>query len=462
MDGFRKSKDGISRRKLLKMTGKVGAAGAVGTSPLLSGCTQEVIGGGGLKIGVLQPLTGPAARWGRISTWSFLAGLTNWYDEDILFIETLQAAGNVNLEVGDRTYELVIRNSMFDPSMAQDAAEALIVEDEVDILFGPIDTTAVVRVIEQLAKPTDTLYITGATGSMQVTTNPDLCGRKIFSANEHVGMEARAMGTYVGQETDTETFYLLGPDSTYGHSFANAYRQALEENGVEVVDERFVPTGFSEFRGILEDIGDQAEAFGVSFGARTLLQFLDVYVKGSVSGAFDIDVYAALPGQFGMKQVGKILESNLDEITEESIAEINIGGLASRYHWNQYDNPINDDFVASLEETYETLPSLHAGGSFTVGSAIAQAVEASGSLNPDDLADKMYGMAVEQTPKGENGYVFQEHNNQAKSEMTIATVVPNEEENWDASIMPSEPLARISADKVMPPQDEISCDLRES
>ncbi|MDZ7687610.1 MAG: ABC transporter substrate-binding protein [Halobacteriales archaeon] len=452
---------GLTRRELLGNAGKAGAVGTAGAASLFSGCVEDVVGSGDLKIGVLQPYRGAAAGWGKISTWSFVTGLANWYDEDTIYIENPSGAGSVTFEVEDRSYELIIRNSMFDPSMAEGAAESLVLDDQVDILFGVIDTPSVIRVIEQVVNPTDTFYITGGTGSMQVTSNPDLCGRNVFSLNEHVGMEARALGTYIGEETDTETFYLLGPDTVYGRTFARTYRQALEENGVEVVGERFVPSGFSEFRGILEDIDSQADGFGVGFGARTLLEFLDVYVKGSVSGAFDLEIYAPLPGQLGMSLVGELLESTLDDITEESIEEVNIGGLASRYHWNQYDNPVNDEFVSAIEENYETLPALQAGGTYTAGSALAQAVEASGSLNPDDIAEQMHGMTVEQTPKGEGGYAFQEHNNQAKSEMTIANVVPNEEENWDASIMPSEPLARISADDVMPSQDdpEIECNL---
>jgi branched-chain amino acid transport system substrate-binding protein len=429
-----------------------------------------VIGGGGLKIGVLQPYTGIIKRWGSVSTRGFISGILQRYDEEPVsldlrldpsdrFIGTQRAT----VEVGDRQYEFVLRNTQFDPSRAEEFATDFILEEEVDILFGVIDTSSVIRVIEQAVNPTDTFYIMGGTASMQVTSDPSLCGSKVFRANEHVGMEARAMGTYIGQETDTETFYILGPDTIFGRSFARMYRRSLEENGVEVVGERFVPSGYSEFRGILEDIDQQAEALGVSFTARTLLPFLNTFVNGSVSDVFDLEVYAPLPGQVGLSRVGSILESNLDEITEESIQEVNIGGLASRYHWNQYDNPINDEFVSDFEETYGTLPALFASGTFTSGYALAQAVEATGSLNSEDIANEMRGMTVEQTPKGEGGYVFQEHNNQAKSDMTIANLVPNEEENWDASVMPSEPIARVSADEAAVPVDDpdMNCDLRE-
>jgi branched-chain amino acid transport system substrate-binding protein len=430
---------------------------------MFSGCLEDAVGTGGLKIGIAQPYTGVASRWGKVSTRSFLSGLASAYEEEPVLLnpDGFWAGERAVFEPGDRKYEVVLRDTTFNPSTAEQATTDLLTEENVDILYGIIDSSSAIRVIEQVVSQTDTLYMAGGTASMRVTSEPNLCGRKIFRTSEHIGMEARAIGTYIGQETDTETAYLLGVDSAFGRSFARMYRSALEENGVEVVGERFVPSGFSEFRGILGDIDNQAEALGVGFTARTLQPFLDTFVKGTVAGAFDLEVYAPLPGQLGMGLVGDILDTTLDEVTRENIDELNIGGLASRYHWNQYENPINDEFVSGFEQEYGTLPALFAGGAFTAGSAVAQAVEETGSQDPDDIADAMYGMTVEKTPKGEGGYVFQEHNNQAKSPMTVANLVPNEEENWGASVMPSEPVARVSADEAAVPVDDpdMNCDL---
>lgn len=449
-----------TRRRVLKATG---AAGAAVLPPVLSGCVED--GGtaatGGLKIGVIQPYSGVVGYWGEMSTWGFLSGLAHTYDEEPLGVDT-EDGSSVTFEVEDREYQLILRDTEQEPTVAQDAATDLITDEDVDILFGGISSDVVERVIEQVTRPTDTPYVVGAASGIQTVGSPDLCGPKVFRANEHTGMEARAQGKYIGEETDTETIYLIGPDNVFGRSFARAYRPVLEEHGVEVVGERFVPPGFSEFRGILEDIDDQAEALAINFTAETLPNFLPTFVDGNVSGAFDLRGYAAFPGRTAMNLIAQFLTAELDEITEETIEEANIGGLASRYHWNQYDNPINDEFVSSYTETYGTVPDFFTSGSFAAASAVTQAVEATGSVDGDDIAEEMHGMTVEQTPKGEDSYVFQEHNNQAKSEMTVAKIVPNEEENWNAPIMPSEPVARISADEASVPMDspDMECDLR--
>ena len=416
-----------------------------------------------MTVGVIQPYSGLVGYWGEMSTWSFVSGLAQVYDEDPVKMEASDGE-TVNFEAEGRSYELILRGTGQNPTTAQDAATDLVTEQGVDVLFGGISSDAVTRVIENVAKPTDTTYVVGASSGIGIVANQATCGRKVFRANEHTGMEARAEAKYIGDETETETIYLIGPDNVFGRSFARTYTTALEANGVEVVGERFVPSGFSEFRGILEDIDDQADALGINFTAGTLPNFLPTFVSGNVSGAFDLRGYAAFPGRTAMNLIANSLQSEFDEITEEAVEEANIGGLASRYHWNQYDNPMNEEFVPSYTETYGTLPDFFTSGSFAAASAIAQAVEETGSTDGDDIADEMYGMTVEESPKGEGGYVFQEHNNQAKSEMTVARIVPNEDrqEDWNAPIMPSEPVARISADEAAVPVDdtEMECDLR--
>ena len=478
----KKSMEKIRRREILKTTGVAGASVAVPS--LLSGCVNtEGLGAGGLKIGVLQPYSGIEGYWGQMSTFGFVSGLAYSYGEDPPPEEggdngegetdtiTVEDGATFTFEAEDRTYQLALRDTGLEAGQAQQAATSLVADENVDILFGCISSDATERVIEQVAKPTDTPYVVGASSGIATVGDPALCGRTIFRANEHTGMEARAEARYIGEETDTQTIFLLGPDNVFGRSFARLYRSALEENGVTVAGERFVPQGFSEFRGILEDIDEQAEALGINFTANTLPNFLPTFVDGNVSGAFDLKGYAAFPGRTAMNLIGNTLESQFGEITEENIQASNIGGLASRYHWNQYENPINEEFVPGYTNAYGSVPDFFTSGSFAAGSAIGQAVEETGSENGDDVAEAMYGMTVEQTPKGENGYVFQEHNNQARSAMTVAEIVPNDEsrwegefgpEDWNAPIMPSEPVARISAEEAALPVDspEMECDLR--
>jgi len=388
------------------------------------------------------------------------------YGETLTFEPEISWAASDGLtfepDDGDRTYEFTFRDTVFKPSTAERAAEALVLDEDVDILFGGVNTSATHRIIEHVAKPTDTPYILGGSSDVDMVADPDICGKKVFRANEHAGMEARAMSKYIGEETDTGTAYLLGVDNPFGRSGVREYRKSLDEHGVDVVGDRLVPPGFSEFRGIFEDIDEQAEAVVIVIGVRTIRSALSTFTDGNASGAFDLRGYGAFAGEFALREMAGGFGAGLDEVTAESIdKEANFGALTSRYHWNQYDNPVNDDFISDFLDAYGTLPAFFASGTYAAGSAIAQAVEETGSQDSDDIAEAMYGMTVEEAPKGEDAYEFQEHNNQAKSPMTVARVVPNEEENWGAPIMPSEPIMRVSADEVAVPVDDpdIECDL---
>jgi len=398
-------------------------------------------------------------------TWGFLSGMGRVYGENLTFEPDVSWAASEVLTFepgdGDRTYEFLFRDTVFDPQNAEAAAESFVLEEDVDLLFGSLSSSGTRRVIEQVAKPTDTMYIVGGSSDIGPAGDTDLCGKKIFRANEHIGMEARAAGKYTGEETDTRSIYILGPDSQFGRSFAGHYRRSLEENGVEVAGERLVPGRFSEFRGLLQEIGDQADAVVINFSGNTLNRFLPVFVRGNLSGAFDLRSYGPLPGQFSMNLISEGFTSEAEEITRDSLREANMGEFISRYSWNQYDNPINDDLISHFEGAYGTLPSFFASGAFVAGYAVGQAVEETGSQDPDDIADAMYGMTVEETPKGKNAYTFQEHNNQAKSPMTVASMVPNEKENWSAGLMPGEPVMTVGADEVAVPKDDpdMECDL---
>ncbi|MFW5963903.1 MAG: ABC transporter substrate-binding protein, partial [Natronomonas sp.] len=159
--------------------------------------------------------------------------------------------------------------------------------------------------------------------------------------------------------------------------------------------------------------------------------------------------------QISTNAIGGVAQRVLGEpLTEEKIRDAKLGPFTTRYHWNQYDNPINDAFVDSYTSTYGIVPDLFTSGTFTAASSIVQAVEESGSTNGADIASAMRGMTVTDTPKGEGGYTYQEYNNQARSEMTVAYPVPNTEDNWDAPIMPGEPLARIPADETTLQEDD--------
>jgi branched-chain amino acid transport system substrate-binding protein len=446
-----------TRRQWLKSAAAAGTLGAAG----LAGCTGDDGGSssggaeGSVTIGILQPLTGDVQYYGQQSLWGFLSGLAYKYDQDPLDVST---SGRETIETDEVTYELVVENSEFSPDTAQTVATDLVEDEEVDLLFGIASSDGARRVIETVVQQANVPYIAGPAASADLTSNENLCSDIVFRASENTAMDARSGGRYVARETDVERVFIMAADYSFGRAVARNYENVLKAEGVEVVGKRFVPRGHDEFQGLYQNAVDAgADAVIGGFTVVTLPNFLDE----GLSGGYGLRIFGGFATQISTNAIGGVAERVLGDLTEEKIRNAKFGPFTTRYHWNQYDNDINDAFVEAYTSTYGVVPDLFTSGTFTAASSIAQAVEEGGSTDGADIAAEMRGMTVADTPKGEGGYVYQEYNNQARSEMTVAYPVPNTEENWDAPIMPGEPLARISAEETTLPADdpEMGCSL---
>jgi len=414
---------------------------------------------GTVKVGVLQPLSGAVKYYGAHSYQGFLSGLAyKAGGSPSTKIET----GTTTVSVGDVDYELYVRDSKFSADQAQSLATSLVSNEGVDVLFGVASSTAAERVINTVVQSTDVPFLAGPAASAAVTSSSDLCHERVFRASENTAMDALSGGKYVARNTDVSKVYLFGADYSFGQAVVNNYRKVLERNGVEIVGEKFVPSGYEEWDPLLQNAEDAgAEGIVTGFTVSTLPQIFTAFLSGDYS-------YRAFGGyatQITNQIMGKIATDTLGTpLTAEKLESAGLGPFTTRYHWNQYDNEINNQFVSDHVEAYGTVPDLFSSGTFTAASALHQAVQESGSTDGGDIAAAMRGMSVTDTPKGENGYAFQEYNNQARSAMTVANPVPTSDEwadAWGAAAMPGAPIKRIGMDETTLPadSDDMGCSL---
>mgnify|MGYP000002187073 FL=1 len=435
-----------------------GDDGSNGTSDD-GGTTSDGVSGT-FKIGVLQDFSGPLPAYGAQGTTGFYSGLAYKADSDPLGNDAVDE-GDYEYEVGDLTVELSVRDTQFNPSQAQQLAEDLATNEEVDLLFGVGNSNGANRVISQVVDRAEIPYIPGPAASAAITNNSETCRDLVFRANENTAMDARSGGVYIAEQTDVERMALFGADEAFGRSVVNNYRQVLENNGVEIVQERFVPSDYAEWGGLL-DQAQQADAQGLvgGFTASALVPFGRTFLQGN----YDMQLFGGFASRVTLSVLGDTLSSTLGEnFTNEGLADADFGPFTTRYHWNQYDNPINDAFIDMHTDAYEVVPDLFTSGAFTAASSVVQAIESAGEASSDAVVSEMTGMTVADTPKGEDGYTYQEYNNQARSAMTIAPVevATNEGDDqfWPAPIKPGDPIETVPADQVTTPASEMSCDL---
>ncbi|MEF8902273.1 MAG: ABC transporter substrate-binding protein, partial [Halovenus sp.] len=374
---------------------------------------------GNFKICVLQDFSGVLPAYGAQGTTGFYSGLAYKADSDPLGNDAVDE-GDYEYEVGDLTVELSVRDTQWDPSQAQQLAEDLATTQEVDLLYGVGNSNSANRVISQVVDRANIPYIPGPAASAAITNDSETCRDLVFRANENTAMDARSGGVYIAEETDVERVALFGADEAFGRSVVSNYRQVLENNGVEIVQQRFVPSDYAEWDGLL-DQAEQADAQGMvgGFTASALVPFGRSFLQGD----YDIQLFGGFASRVTLNVLGDTLSSTLGEdFTNEGLADAGFGPFTTRYHWNQYDNPINDAFIDMHTDTYEVVPDLFTSGAFTAASSVVQAIEQAGEASSDAVVNEMKGMTVADTPKGEDGYMYQEYNNQARSDMTIAPV----------------------------------------
>ena len=442
----------------------VAAIGAAGIGSI-AGCTGDGgdggDGGGGgvsgtVKIGVLQPLSGSLKYYGQQAAYGFFQGLNYKSDED--FTPPAES-GTQTATVGDVDYELIVRDTELKADVAQSAAEGLVSDEGVDLLFGCGSSASASRVATTVSKQAGVTTMLGPAASADITANSETCGDMVFRASENTAMDARSGGKYVADNTDVSKVYLFGADYSFGRAVVNNYQTVLENNGVEIVGKKFFPRGYKEWQGPLDNAESEgAEGIVAGFTVQTLPALFTTFLNGDYSfktfGGFATKITTGIIGQTLQKELG-------EPLTAEKLEGANLGPFTTRYHWNQYDNEINNAFVDSYTSAYDQVPDLFTSGTFTAASAIVQAVQESGSTDGADIQSALTGMTVADTPKGQDAYTFQEYNNQARSAMTIADVVPNDNDGWAAAIKPSEPVETVPASETTIPQDssEMGCSL---
>jgi branched-chain amino acid transport system substrate-binding protein len=414
---------------------------------------------GTVKVGVLQPLSGSIKYYGAHSYQGFLSGLAH---KDGSKPPSEVATGQTTVGVGDVDYELYVRDSKFSADEAQSLATDLVQNEGVDLLFGCASSAAAERLVNTVVKATDTPFLPGPAASAAITSDSSICHRRVFRASENTAMDALSGGTYVAENTDIGKVYLFGADYSFGHAVVDNYRKVLERNDVEIVGEKFVERGYSEWEPLLQNAEDAgAEGIVTGFTVRTLPAIFKTFLGGDYS----VRAFGGFATLVTNKIMGDIAKNTLGTpLTAEKLDEAGLGPFTTRYHWNQYDNEINNTFVSDHVDVYGSVPDLFSAGTFTAASALHQAVADGGSTNADDIVGALRGMTVMDTPKGSDGYTFQQYNNQARSAMTVAKPVPTSDEwadAWGAAAMPGEPLARIEKGRTTIPEDssDMGCSL---
>ena len=227
---------GLANLVLLMIAGLVGCD-LVSRPPTPSPTPVEPI-----KLGVLVPLSGPAAGGGR-----------KMADAFAMAAEEINHSGRV---LG-REIELVVFDTETDPDKAVAGAERLIEEDGVWALIG-VYRSGVALAIAEVAADHKAIFLDTVAADPAVTrlVADDYERYKyVFRTGASSPQFVLNVVPFLTEIVKAKTYYFVGEDTVWAHSVAKGNKAILEEqHGIKEAGTAFAAAGATEFATILSDI----------------------------------------------------------------------------------------------------------------------------------------------------------------------------------------------------------------
>src|SRR6202167_2663371 len=193
------------------------ALASAGAAAVVAGLAKPAIATNDpIRIGYLPALTGPSSSTGiGISRGTQLA------------VQEINAAGGIN----GRQLELVVRDTQSDPTKAVNASAELTNQQQVQVVFGPLNSGESLAVVPQLAR-SNTLQMHPCW--VDALTDPQkypMCFRNA-PTNQQIG---GAANRYVMEVLKRKKVAVISDTTGYGTASVNAYVPMLKAKGADVV-----------------------------------------------------------------------------------------------------------------------------------------------------------------------------------------------------------------------------------
>ena len=350
-------------------TGTTGAATSTGSStPSASGTETQAAGGAcqldaPVKVGVVFSQTGGAAVYG-----------TSQANGVKLAAEQLNDAG------GGVTYELAVEDDASTPEDGIPAFEKLINQDDVSVIIGPtLSNTAFST--DPVAQENQVPVLGVSNTAEGITDMGDYVFRDSLTEGQVIPQTIEAAKNQYGL---SKVAVLYGSDDAFTESGYQVFKQALEDQGIEIVTTQTFAKGDTDFSAQL------TEAKNASPDALVLSSLAEEAAL-ILSQARDLGIDVPAIGGNGLNSPSII--ENAGDAAEDVIV-----GAA----WNSAaDTPNNQDFIAAFEDAYGSSPDQFAAQAYAGMNIVAHAVEQACSADSTAIRDAMADLGTVETVLGE-------------------------------------------------------------
>jgi len=276
-------------------------------------------------------------------------------------------------EVAGRRILLIDEDSAYDSTITLDKARKLVEQDKVDVIIGPISTTATEGLTEYL-KPS------GIPNIAIMEHNEALRGRTIMpnGTDQAVGGIA---AVYCYDKLGFRTATVIGVEWLFVQLYVEGFEQIFEAKGGTILQTTFTPWTL-DFSSYLATLNKEADFVFFMFQPMMTASFIKQYREYGLTMPLWI-------GDMGG------MEPLLPQLGDLGV------GLLGQLHYNLYaDTELNKKFVSTFKAKYGVDPDTFAADTYSSILLFLKAVEATGGdTTPAKLRDA-FGKLTMVGPKG--------------------------------------------------------------
>jgi branched-chain amino acid transport system substrate-binding protein len=406
-----------TRRKILQAGAAITGAAALGLPAAVKAQA------GAIKIGHLTPLTGFLGALGEYA----VMGIKMATDE-------INASGGV---IG-RKLDVVSEDSV-NPATAATKAQRMIDQDKVDFLMGEINSASAKTIMQVAARNKKLFLQIGARSD--VLRGAD-CNRYTFHVDIPVTVMVNAAGQALARQglIKGKRVFCLTSDYLFGHDLAKAAKAFIAANGGTVIGDELTATDTTDFSPFLLKIRQaKPDLVATNLGGNQVTNFVKQYAE------------------FGLAY--PLAGFNLNTADAWAAGEGNLGGYWPTVWHHELDTSGSKAFVAEFRKRYGKPPENHAWIEYVSLKIMAQAINATKSVDSEKLIAYFETQAEFDLLKARKGY-FRSWDHQLIQEAYPFTVKPKGQakDKWDfLSFGAAVPAADQPLEVINPTKDKNAC-----
>lgn len=273
-----------------------------------------------------------------------------------------------------RKVELRVLDDKSDPGTAVQLYTKLISQDRVDVIVGPY-SSGISQAVAPLAEKFKMPMIA-----------PEASASAIFEDTKYNLQAISPARSYLDQipdvaaevAPDAKTLAMFVSNTPATTAMCSSLKEAAAAKGIEVVFEEQYPNDASDFSSLV--LGARKANPDIVTGC--------TYVPDSIALAKEMRRQGLEPQLSGFS-IGPA-----EATFGESLGRTADGVLGSTSWWPSLDTPDNKEFVEGYQAKFDRMPEYHSAANFAGMTALAAAIEETGSLDSEKLNQTLHTIEV--------------------------------------------------------------------